>query len=170
MVSVDDTCHLPVWRNWQTQQTQNLPWATMCRFESGHRHHLILLASRWFRGAFFVHRFQTMYATGIKYDSAFPNNLIPLSRKAPRRKVHPPSFWELCLLAKRILRNHRLPTLCRWKYFNGRTSKKLNTRIVRMSSAPMPFAISSRSGTKPALSKYQRWTASVSPPAMTSVS
>ena len=31
--------HLPVWRNWQTQQTQNLPLATMCRFESGHRHH-----------------------------------------------------------------------------------------------------------------------------------
>ena len=53
MVSVDDTCHLPVWRNWQTQQTQNLPWETMCRFESGHRHHLILLASRGFRGAFF---------------------------------------------------------------------------------------------------------------------
>ena len=53
MMSVDDTCHLPVWRNWQTQQTQNLPWATMCRFESGHRHHLILLASRGFRGAFF---------------------------------------------------------------------------------------------------------------------
>ncbi len=32
--------HAPKWRNWQTQQTQNLPLATTCRFKSGLRHHL----------------------------------------------------------------------------------------------------------------------------------
>ena len=30
---------LPKWRNWQTQQTQNLPLATTCRFDPGLRHH-----------------------------------------------------------------------------------------------------------------------------------
>ena len=36
---------VPKWRNWQTQQTQNLPYANTCRFESGLRHHLKILAS-----------------------------------------------------------------------------------------------------------------------------
>ncbi len=30
--------HTPLWRNWQTQQTQNLPVATSCRFDPGQRH------------------------------------------------------------------------------------------------------------------------------------
>lgn len=30
---------MPEWRNWQTQQTQNLPLATTCRFDPGLRHH-----------------------------------------------------------------------------------------------------------------------------------
>ena len=30
----------PAWRNWQTQQTQNLPLATTYRFKSDRRHHL----------------------------------------------------------------------------------------------------------------------------------
>ena len=30
---------MPVWRNWQTQWTQNPPKFTSCRFESGHWYH-----------------------------------------------------------------------------------------------------------------------------------
>ena len=33
---------VPKWRNWQTQQTQNLPPLKACRFESGLRHHFFI--------------------------------------------------------------------------------------------------------------------------------
>ena len=39
--------HAPKWRNWQTQQTQNLPLATTCRFKSGLRHHKELRSLRF---------------------------------------------------------------------------------------------------------------------------
>ena len=55
---------LPEWRNWQTQQTQNLPLATTYRFKSGLRHHLQHKASRGFREAFFDDKNRVQHLTG----------------------------------------------------------------------------------------------------------
>jgi hypothetical protein len=47
VVSQDAECYsrleLALWRNWQTQQTQNLPLFGASRFDSGEGHHLVLL-------------------------------------------------------------------------------------------------------------------------------
>ena len=46
---------VPKWRNWQTQQTQNLPYANTCRFESGLRHHSKIKASGDSGSLFFLY-------------------------------------------------------------------------------------------------------------------
>ncbi len=59
---------VPKWRNWQTQQTQNLPYANTCRFESGLRHHSKIKASEISEAFLLYHNFPNdcqMIATKI---------------------------------------------------------------------------------------------------------
>ena len=55
-----------MWRNWQTQQTQNLPMATSYGFESHHRHTASLTVSD--QGSFFIVRPDFRISTACAAD------------------------------------------------------------------------------------------------------